>query len=61
MRQNKTTQGERIVKDIADKMHADIEGSRLELFDNCGHWPQHERPELYNPLAIEFLKANSGT
>ena len=45
----------------ADKMHADIEGSRLELFDECGHWPQHERPELYNPLAIAFLKENSGT
>ena len=39
----------------ADKMHKAIESSELELFDECGHWPQHERPELYNPLAIAFL------
>lgn len=31
-----------------------------QLFDECGHWPQHERPELYNPLAIAFLKEHSG-
>lgn len=45
----------------ANKMAADIPGARLELFDECGHWPQHERPELYNPLAIAFLKEHSGT
>ena len=44
----------------ADQMHADIPGSVLHLFDECGHWPQHERAELYNPLAIEFLKKHSG-
>lgn len=44
----------------ADKMHADIPGSQLELFDECGHWPQHERSELYNPLSIAFLKQHSG-
>ena len=40
----------------AETLHDAIEGSRLELFDHCGHWPQHEHPELYNPLSIEFLK-----
>jgi len=44
----------------ANKMQEDIPGARLELFDECGHWPQHERPELYNPLAIAFLKEHSG-
>ena len=44
----------------AAKMHEAIAGSELELFDDCGHWPQHERVELYNPLAIEFLKKHSG-
>ncbi len=43
----------------AHKMQEDIPGARLELFDECGHWPQHERPELYNPLAISFLKEHS--
>ena len=41
----------------AETLNNAIEGSRLELFDHCGHWPQHEHPELYNPLSIEFLRA----
>lgn len=43
----------------ADKMHENIAGSKLELFDECGHWPQHERPNLYNRIAIAFLQENS--
>ncbi len=42
----------------AQAMYKAIPGSRLELFAECGHWPQHERAELYNPLSLEFLKAN---
>lgn len=30
-------------------------GTRLEFFDERGHWPQHERHELCNPLSIHFL------
>jgi len=44
----------------ANKMHEDIPGSRLELYESCGHWPQHERHEIYNPMAIEFLNENNG-
>lgn len=43
----------------ARAMHEAIAGSRLELFPACGHWPQHERYDLYNPLSLEFLKAAS--
>lgn len=43
----------------ATKMHEDIPDSRLELFDDCGHWPQHERADVYNPLSIAFMKAHS--
>lgn len=39
----------------ATAMHDAIPGSRLELFSDCGHWPQHERHDLYNPLAVSFL------
>lgn len=39
----------------AEKMAADIPGARLELFPDCGHWPQYERADLYNPLSLEFL------
>jgi 2-hydroxy-6-oxonona-2,4-dienedioate hydrolase len=44
----------------ATKMHEDIPGSRLELYESCGHWPQHERHEIYNPMAIEFLDTHNG-
>lgn len=36
-------------------MHDNIPGSRLELYAECGHWPQYERAELYNPMSIAFL------
>lgn len=39
----------------ANAMHANIPGSELVLFDECGHWPQHERAAEYNPLSLEFL------
>ncbi|WP_072803187.1 alpha/beta fold hydrolase [Rhodococcoides yunnanense] len=40
----------------ARKMAADIPGARLELFEGCGHWPQHEQFARYNPLSLEFLQ-----
>lgn len=40
----------------AAAMHEAIPGSRLELFEKCGHWPQHEQAELYNPISLEFLR-----
>ncbi|MDL4818507.1 alpha/beta fold hydrolase [Actinomadura opuntiae] len=43
----------------AQAMHEAISGARLELFAECGHWPQHERADLYNPLSLEFLKGAS--
>ena len=40
----------------AHAMHDDIPGSRLELYAECGHWPQYEHPELYNAMSIAFLQ-----
>ena len=39
----------------ARRMQASIVGSRLEIFAECGHWPQHEHAEHFNTLASEFL------
>ena len=39
----------------AKEIHDAIGGSRLEIFGHCGQWPQHEQPERYNALALEFL------
>ena len=44
----------------AHRMHQAIPGSRLELFEHCGHWPQHEKAELYNPISVEFLRKAGG-
>jgi len=44
----------------ARAMHDDIPGSRLELYEGCGHWPQHEHADRYNEMAIEFLDAHNG-
>lgn len=40
----------------ADRMQKSIPGSRLEVFAECGHWPQHEHAARFNELALEFLK-----
>lgn len=42
----------------AAAMHGDIAGSQLELFDECGHWPQHEHAAKFNALSIAFLNAS---
>ncbi|TDB91392.1 alpha/beta hydrolase [Actinomadura sp. KC216] len=39
----------------ATAMHNAIPGSELVLFDDCGHWPQHEQPDKYNDLSLRFL------
>jgi 2-hydroxy-6-oxonona-2,4-dienedioate hydrolase len=39
----------------AKEIHENMPGSRLEIFGHCGHWPQHEQPEKYNALSLEFL------
>lgn len=43
----------------AEAIAAAIPGARLEIFPECGHWPQHEKPELYNPLSLSFLAGTS--
>ncbi len=42
----------------AKNMHEAIAGSQLEMFGECGHWPQHEQHEQYNPISVAFLQAN---
>jgi 2-hydroxy-6-oxonona-2,4-dienedioate hydrolase len=43
----------------ARKMHGDLPGSELVLFEDCGHWPQHEHADRYNALAIGFLNKHN--
>ncbi|MGW0043523.1 alpha/beta fold hydrolase [Rhodococcus sp. NPDC003348] len=39
----------------ANRMQESIPGSQLEVFAECGHWPQHEHAGRFNDLALKFL------
>ncbi|WP_432837749.1 alpha/beta fold hydrolase [Dactylosporangium sp. CA-092794] len=41
----------------ARRMHESIPGSRLEIYGECGHWPQHEHAEQFNRMSLDFLGA----
>jgi 2-hydroxy-6-oxonona-2,4-dienedioate hydrolase len=43
----------------AAAMHDAIAGSELVLFDDCGHWPQHEKAAEYNEISLAFLAKHS--
>lgn len=43
----------------AHQLAADVPGATLELFEACGHWPQHEQADRYNPLSVEFLSKHA--
>jgi 2-hydroxy-6-oxonona-2,4-dienedioate hydrolase len=42
----------------ARALHEAVAGSELLLFPECGHWPQWEQAERYNPLSIRFISAH---
>jgi 2-hydroxy-6-oxonona-2,4-dienedioate hydrolase len=44
----------------ATEMHKAIAGSQLEVFAQCGHWPQHEHADRYNALSLAFLAGVGG-
>ncbi|MCA1005302.1 alpha/beta fold hydrolase [Rhodococcus hoagii] len=39
----------------AHRMQQSIPGSQLEVFPECGHWPQHEHADRFNELALKFF------
>jgi 2-hydroxy-6-oxonona-2,4-dienedioate hydrolase len=43
----------------AEGIHAAIPGSLLEIFEECGHFPQIEYAQRYNELAVDFLRSVS--
>jgi pimeloyl-ACP methyl ester carboxylesterase len=40
----------------ARQAQAGLPDARLEVIPACGHWPQRERPDLVNPLLVEFFR-----
>jgi pimeloyl-ACP methyl ester carboxylesterase len=43
----------------AERLHAEISGSRLLVFLNCGHIPHEEYPEAFTNIVTDFCKAQS--
>jgi pimeloyl-ACP methyl ester carboxylesterase len=39
----------------ARQAQARLPDARLEVIPGCGHWPQRERPDLVNPLLVDFF------
>jgi 2-hydroxy-6-oxonona-2,4-dienedioate hydrolase len=48
-------QDELIGVDRAEKFNAGIAGSKLVIFDQCGHVPQIEKAEEFNKALLDFL------
>ncbi len=38
------------------EMHRILKGSRLEIIDNAGHVPNYEQAEVFNRIAVDFLR-----
>jgi 2-hydroxy-6-oxonona-2,4-dienedioate hydrolase len=41
--------------EVGRELAALIPGSRFEVMQECGHWPQFEDSETFNRLSIDFL------
>ncbi len=40
----------------AEFLHCAIKGSRLRVFEDCGHMPFYSRPHIFNPILEEFCR-----
>ncbi len=45
-------------QDVAEKGVAALPNGELEIVPECGHFVQFERPDVVNPLVLEFLRRN---
>ena len=43
----------------AERFHKDIAGSKLVVFDQCGHAPNLEKPGEFNAAVLKFLTENA--
>jgi pimeloyl-ACP methyl ester carboxylesterase len=41
--------------ELAREVSADIPDGRFEVLSDCAHWPQFERPDVFNQTHIAFL------
>lgn len=51
-----TTKDPTASTDVGRMIASWIPGSQFVIMDNCGHWPQYEKPEEYNRICLSFLQ-----
>ncbi len=39
----------------AYEIRDNVPGAKIAFIDRCGHFPYHERPEIFYPIMVEFL------
>ena len=47
------------ITEWADRLHAAIPGSKLNILDDCGHFSLEDQPEKIGNLVIAFVRAHS--
>jgi 2-hydroxy-6-oxonona-2,4-dienedioate hydrolase len=40
---------------VAHKIAAMMQDARVEVFEDCGHWPQYEQADRFNAAQLDFL------
>ena len=40
----------------AEEVRRELPGSIVHVVPECDHWPQMEKPDLFNPMLTDFLK-----
>jgi pimeloyl-ACP methyl ester carboxylesterase len=40
---------------LAERVSADLPDGRFQVLTDCAHWPQFERPDVFNEVHLEFL------
>ncbi|QLC26495.1 alpha/beta hydrolase [Parasphingopyxis algicola] len=41
--------------DVGKMIAGWIPGAQFTVMENCGHWPQYEKPDEYNAICLDFL------
>jgi len=42
----------------ADDVRRELPDSVVRVIPECGHWPQMEKPDQFNPMLISFLQGD---
>jgi 2-hydroxy-6-oxonona-2,4-dienedioate hydrolase len=45
--------------ELAERVSADLPDGRFKVLTDCAHWPQFERPQIFNDIHLEFLSGQA--